>query len=195
MKLFLFSALSFIVGSIPVGPLVARVEGIDLRNIGSGNIGATNVLRAMGKIPALLTLSGDIMKGTIVVIAAKYLFNSHMMEGIIGLSAILGHNFSIFLGFKGGKGVATSIGVLLAYSPGVAIITIVLWLAIAYFTKYSSLSAIVSFGLLPVNIYLFDYSKEKLIISFIITVLLILRHTANIAKLLRGEESKIGGKT
>lgn len=188
----LFMLLSFAVGSIPVGPLIASVKGIDLRKVGSGNIGATNVLRAMGKTHAFLTLLGDILKGTIVVVVAKALFNNHAVEGIIGLSAILGHNFSVFLGFRGGKGVATSIGVLLAYAPKVAIITILLWLTVAFITRYSSMGAIVSFGLLPVNIYFFDYSKEKLIVSVIITVLLMFRHIDNISRLIKGTEQRIG---
>ncbi len=192
MKLFLLIILSFIVGSIPVGMIIARIKGVDLKKVGSGNIGATNVLRTMGKGSAIITLIGDITKGVIPVIAGKYFIGNIAMEGIIGLSAILGHNFSIFLGFRGGKGVATSIGVLLIYSPMAAIITIALWLITVLATRYSSLGAIISFGVLPICIYLFDYSTEKLITSIMITTLLILRHTANITRLINGTETKIG---
>ncbi|MCL4537755.1 MAG: glycerol-3-phosphate 1-O-acyltransferase PlsY [Nitrospirae bacterium] len=186
--------ISFIIGSIPTGLLIAKSKGIDLRKVGSGNIGATNVLRAVGKEAALFTLLGDIAKGAVPVAIAKTLALDTLDAGIVGLSAILGHNFSLFLKFKGGKGVSASIGVLLAFSPYVAIFTIVLWLLTAKWTRYSSLSALVSFGLLPLSIYMIDYSKEKMIIAAAITVLIYIRHAANIKRLIQGTESKIGQK-
>lgn len=187
--------VSFLIGSIPTGLLIARSKGIDLRKVGSGNIGATNVLRAVGKEAALLTLLGDIAKGAVPVAIGKFLELGIFDIGILGLSAILGHNFSLFLKFKGGKGVATSIGVLLAFSPYAALLTITLWLLTARWTRYSSLSALVAFGLLPLSIYMLDYSKEKMIIGIAITVLIFIRHTANIKRLIQGTESKIGEKT
>lgn len=186
--------ISFIIGSIPTGLLIAKSKGIDLRKVGSGNIGATNVLRAVGKEAALFTLLGDIAKGAVPVAIAKTLALDTLDAGIVGLSAILGHNFSLFLKFKGGKGVSASIGVLLAFSPYVAIFTIVLWLLTAKWTRYSSLSALVSFGLLPLSIYMIDYSKEKMVIAAAITVLIYIRHAANIKRLIQGTESKIGQK-
>lgn len=179
-------------GSIPVGLIVARVKGIDLRKVGSGNIGATNVLRAMGKGPALITLTGDMLKGFIPVFISNYFLNDFLHIGIIGLVAILGHDFSLFLRFRGGKGVATSIGVLLAYSPVVAQLTILLWIIVVFMSRYSSMGAIVSFILLPLNIYVFDYSYEKFVISIFITILLLFKHRENIARLLMGQEPKIG---
>lgn len=184
--------IAFIIGSVPFGLLIARLKGVDLRKTGSGNIGATNVLRAVGKVPALLTLAGDILKGTIAVALGGYFLDNLLMKGIVGLAAIAGHNFSLFLGFKGGKGVATSIGVLIFFAPKAALITLALWLGVALMTRYSSLGAIVSFGLLPLNIYLFDYTKEKLLISVIIASLLLFRHSENIKRLLNGSESRIG---
>ncbi len=192
MKLFLLIIGSFLLGSIPCGVLVARLKGIDLKQAGSGNIGATNVLRTAGKWPALLTLAGDIMKGAIPVALGKCLLNDLTMEGIIGLSAIMGHNFSVFLRFRGGKGVATSIGALLVYSPKAALVTVVIWLAVILLTRYSSLGAIISFGALPLTVYGVDYTKEKLIISFMITALLMIRHADNIKRLIQGREPKIG---
>lgn len=188
----ILTVIAFIIGSVPFGLLIARLKGVDLRKTGSGNIGATNVLRAVGKVPALLTLAGDILKGTIAVALGGYFLDNLLMKGIVGLAAIAGHNFSLFLGFKGGKGVATSIGVLILFAPKAALITLALWLGVALMTRYSSLGAIVSFGLLPLNIYLFDYTKEKLIISVIIASLLLFRHSANIKRLLNGSESRIG---
>ena len=186
-------ALSFLVGSIPFGIIVAKAKGVDLRKVGSGNIGATNVLRSVGKWPAAVTLLGDIMKGTLAVALGRYAGADPLFEGLFGIAAILGHNFSIFLKFRGGKGVATSIGVLLMYSPLVACITITLWLIVSAITKYSSLGALVSFGLLPFNIFLFDFAqKEKLFIGVGITLLLLIRHTDNMNRLIRGTERKIG---
>lgn len=195
MKIALLIPFAFILGSIPFGIIIAKVMGIDLKKIGSGNIGATNVLRALGKGPAALTLLGDILKGTAAVAIGRYLSVGPAYEGIIGLSAILGHNFSLFLGFKGGKGVATSIGVLLIYSPQVAIFTLIIWVMVVLMTRYSSLGAIVAFGLLPVNVFLVDYSEMKLIISALITLLILLRHIGNIERLIKGTERKIGERS
>jgi len=192
MRIVLLIILAFVLGSIPFGAIIAKIKGVDLRKIGSGNIGATNALRAMGKSAAVVTLLGDVLKGTAAVAIGRYLSIGPVYEGILGVSAILGHNFSIFLKFKGGKGVATSIGVLLIYSPLTAVLTVIIWLAAALITRYSSLGAIVSFGLLPLNIILLDYSKIKLIISIIIALLILLMHTGNIKRLIKGEERKIG---
>jgi len=192
MILFLLVTGAFLIGSIPCGVLVARVQGIDLKKVGSGNIGATNVLRTTGKWPALLTLAGDMMKGVIPVAAVRYFVNDLAMEGVIGLSAILGHNFSVFLRFRGGKGVATSIGVLLVFSPKAALVTVIIWLAVLFFTRYSSLGAIVAFGALPFTVYGVDYGREKLTISLMMSALLMLRHADNIKRLIQGTEPKIG---
>lgn len=192
MKLFFLILCAFLLGSIPFGVVAAKIYGVNLRKVGSGNIGATNVLRAMGKGPALLTLVGDVLKGSLAVVIGRFFFHTPSLEGIIGLSAIVGHNFSLFLRFRGGKGVATSIGVLLIYSPRVGVLTVILWLMVILITRYSSLAAIVSFGVLPLGIYILDYSQGKLIISILIAFLLIFRHTDNIKRLLQGTELKIG---
>jgi len=187
--------ISFLIGSIPTGLLIAKSKGIDLRKVGSGNIGATNVMRALGKEAALLTLLGDAAKGAIAVGIANGLSLGVLHQGLFGLFPILGHNFSVFLKFRGGKGVATSIGALLVFSSHAALLTIILWIMTAKWTKYSSLSAIVAFGLLPLSIYIIDYSKEKMIIAIAIAVLIFLRHTSNIKRLIQGTESRIGQKT
>jgi glycerol-3-phosphate acyltransferase PlsY len=146
----------------------------------------------MGKGPALLTLVGDVLKGSLAVVAGKYFLHSPSLEGIMGLSAIVGHNFSLFLRFRGGKGVATSIGVLLIYSPKVGLLTVFVWLIVILITRYSSLGALVSFGILPFGTYVLDYTQEKLIISILVASLLIFRHTDNIKRLVKGTEPKIG---
>lgn len=218
MKPALLIALAFILGSIPCGGIIAKAKGVDLKKIGSGNIGATNVLRSLGKGAALLTLLGDMLKGTAAVAIARafvsdpwfYTFSASgvgagilqsitsspqaALEGLVGLAAILGHNFSLFLRFRGGKGVATSLGVLVIYSPQVAILSLIIWLAAAFITKYSSLGAIVSFGLLPVNVFLFDPVGIKVLISAMITLLILVKHAGNIERLIKGTERKIGDR-
>lgn len=191
IKNILLLIIAFILGSIPFGIIIAKAKGVDLKKVGSGNIGATNVLRSLGKWPAALTLLGDILKGTLAVALGRYIGAGSVYEGLIGISAILGHNFSLFLGFKGGKGVATSLGVLIIYTPQVALITLIIWFIVAIVTKYSSLGALVSFGLLPLNIFLFD-DKQKLFIAIIITAIIFIRHSDNIKRLINGTERKIG---
>ncbi len=202
--------MSFMIGSIPTGLLIARAKGVDLRKVGSGNVGATNVLRAVGKKAALLTLIGDIAKGAVPLLIYKTLESRgyrigdaatlpfaisdrhSAIEGLLGLVSIAGHDFSFFLKGRGGKGVATSLGVLVVLSPYVAFSSAMLWLITAKLTRYSSLSALVAFGLLPLSFYLIDYSKEKIFIACIITLLIFIKHRANIKRLINGTESKIG---
>ncbi len=195
MKIALLIIFAFALGSVPFGVIIAKIYGVNLKKVGSGNIGATNVLRTMGKWPALFTLFGDVMKGAAPVVAGKYIVNDIAMEGIIGVAAILGHNYSIFLRFKGGKGVATSLGVLLIYSPKAALVTVVIWLSVIFLTRYSSLGAIISFAILPLAVYILDYSQGKLMVSLLISGLLILRHADNIKRLSRGKEPRIGERT
>ena len=185
---------SFILGSIPFGDIVARLRGINIREVGSGNIGATNVLRSLGKAPALLTLIGDIMKGTVAVAVARYVAGDPFIEGLAGLAAIAGHTFSLFLRFRGGKGVATAIGVLLIYAPAVGLATVAIWLLVVAVTRYSSLGALVSFAVLPLTMYVFDGIRVKVVVAFLIAGLLIVRHAANIERLLKGTESRVGEK-
>jgi acyl phosphate:glycerol-3-phosphate acyltransferase len=192
-KNIILLVLAFVLGSIPFGIITAKVKGVDLKKVGSGNIGATNVLRSLGKWPAILTLLGDILKGTLAVAIGKYSGVEPLYEGLIGMSAILGHNFSIFLGFRGGKGVATSLGVLFIYIPHVAVITLLIWIVVVLITKYSSLGAIVSFALLPLNVLLTNFQdKTKLFISVLISFFILIRHQENIKRLIAGTERKIG---
>jgi glycerol-3-phosphate acyltransferase PlsY len=193
MKTLLLMIFSFVLGSIPFGIIIAKAKGVDLKKVGSGNIGATNVLRSTGKWPAVFTLLGDILKGSLAVATGKYFGLEPFSIGLMAVSVVLGHNFSLFLGFKGGKGVATSIGVLLIYTPKVAFFTILIWFAVVFFTKYSSLAAIVSFALLPSNIILFDFTdKAKLFTAILIALLILGRHNDNIRRLIKGTERKIG---
>lgn len=193
-RIFLIIA-AFVTGSIPFGVLFARAKGVDLRKVGSGNIGATNALRNVGKTAAVLTLLGDMLKGTAAVALGRAFGVGPLYEGILGLAAILGHDFSIFLRFRGGKGVATSLGVIMIYMPGAGILTLSLWIATVLLTRYSSLGALVSFIVLPAGVALMGYPGEKLVLSVIISGLLVAKHSGNIKRLLNRTERRIGEKT
>jgi glycerol-3-phosphate acyltransferase PlsY len=189
---YLLIFFAYIIGSVPFGLLIARSKGIDLRKTGSGNIGATNVLRSTGKVSALITLFGDSLKGAAAVYLCRSLNTGELMEGIAGITAVLGHMFSVFLSFKGGKGVATGFGALAVYSPSSAVIAISVWLITALYTRYSSLAAISSFLSLPVVFFLLDESWIKIIFAFILAFLIVLKHVQNVRRLTQGTESKIG---
>ncbi len=205
---FLLSAAGgYFLGSIPFGLVLCWIAGLgDIRKIGSGNIGATNVLRTGRKDLALLTVLLDASKAGFSAWLAGYLAsNSEIMflgvmvkinllaALIAGLAAILGHNFPIWLGFKGGKGVASAFGFILVMSPTVALLALGTWLIFAFAFRYSSLSAIAAAVLTPVYAYFFAGEAEALVFSFI-AILVLIRHHANIARLIKGTESKISFK-
>jgi len=184
----------YLMGSIPFGVLFARGRGIDLRKTGSGNIGATNVLRNVGKGAALFTLLGDLLKGAAAVALARAVGAGSPYEGLAGLAAVAGHDFSLFLRFRGGKGVATSLGVMLVYAPLAGVLTAAIWLVTVAVSRYSSLGALVSFALLPASVALLGYSQEKLLLSAIIAIMLVVKHRGNIQRLLSGTERRMGGQ-
>jgi glycerol-3-phosphate acyltransferase PlsY len=194
MKPALLIAFSYLLGSVPFGIVFTKAKGIDLRSVGSGNIGATNVLRAAGKGTAVMTLLGDVLKGAAAVALARALHMGPFYEGMAGLAAVAGHDFSVFLGFRGGKGVATSIGVVLIYSPQAGILTVVLWLATVLATRYSSLGAVVSFTLLPAVMLLLGQGSQKVVFAALLAVLLLIKHAGNIKRLIRGTERRVGEK-
>ncbi|MGB6346801.1 MAG: glycerol-3-phosphate 1-O-acyltransferase PlsY [Methyloceanibacter sp.] len=185
-------AFGYLLGSVPFGFLLAKLAGHgDLRQIGSGNIGATNVLRTGSKGLAALTLLLDALKGTAAVLfGARYGQDAAILAG---LGAFLGHLFPVWLGFRGGKGVATYIGVLLGFSWPAALAFCVIWLAVAFLTRYSSLSALVASVAIPC---LLAWSGEiRIAVLFLLfTLLLYWRHADNIGRLLKGEEGRIGAK-
>jgi len=185
---------AFLLGSIPFGLLFTRASGIDITKQGSGNIGATNVLRTVGKGAAFLTLASDLLKGTSAVAIASLMGASTSMLGVVTVTVVLGHDFSIFRGFRGGKGVATSIGAVLLYTPLAALVTVLLWLCIVAISRISALGALVGFAAFPAAVYAFGYGWEKLLVSVIITVLLYIRHTSNIKSLLEGRKKATNEK-
>ena len=185
-------AAGYLLGSLPFGLLLTRWAGLgDVRGIGSGNIGATNVLRTGHKGLAAATLLLDLLKGTAaVLIGARFGPDAAILGG---LGAFLGHLFPVWLGFRGGKGVATYIGILLGlYWPG-AIAFCAIWLVVALVTRYSSLSALAASAAIPLILVLVGNTRIALLFLFF-TVLLYWRHADNIGRLLRGEEGRIGAK-
>ena len=182
-----------ILGSIPFGLVMAKLFGLgDIREIGSGNIGATNVLRTGNKPAAFLTLVLDAGKGAIAVLIARALFGEGA-AGFAGLFAVLGHLFPLFLKFKGGKGVATFLGTLLALSFPAGLAACATWLMMAVFFRISSLSAIMAALLAPVFTFYF-YHMHGAILVAVLSAVVIAKHHANIKRMLKGEEPKIGKK-
>jgi glycerol-3-phosphate acyltransferase PlsY len=185
--------LGYLLGSIPFGLLLTRAAGLgDIRKVGSGNIGATNVLRTGNKGLAALTLLLDAGKGTAgVLLLGSFLGISSALAG--GLGAFLGHLFPVWLGFKGGKGVATYIGVLCGLAWQAALVFCGVWLAVALLTRYSSLSALIASLVAPIALYLVAGSAHALA-GAIISALVLWKHAANIGRLRAGTEPKIGSK-
>jgi len=186
-------AFGYLLGSIPFGVILTRFAGTgDVRTIGSGNIGATNVLRTGRKWLAAATLLGDAVKGALAVVAVS-MIDGPFLPLVAGFGAFIGHLFPVWLGFKGGKGVATYIGILFALSWPVAIGFCLVWVAIAALTRYSSLAGLTASGLTPVALW-FNGQHPQTLLFAVLTVLLWLRHHENIARLIRGSEGKIGGR-
>lgn len=190
-------AAGYLLGSIPFGLVLTRMAGLgDVRNIGSGNIGATNVLRTGNKKLAALTLLLDALKGTAAV-ALGHWAGAHGGVAVAaslfaGLAAFLGHVFPVWLGFKGGKGVATYIGVLLGAAWQLALVFCGIWLAVAALTRYSSLAALVAAVAVPVVAWLVATPAVALLAA-LLSVVLIVKHRANLERLLAGSEPRIGG--
>ena len=188
-------AIAYLAGSVPFGLLIARLKGnVDLRRVGSGNIGATNVLRAVGKGAAALTLIGDIGKGAAAVMLARGLGASSWVLAAVALAAVLGHLFPIFLGFRGGKGVATTLGVVLAAMPAVGGLLILVWLLVAVAWRYSSLAALAAAVALPALAWLLDGRPVMVLFGVLLAALIFWRHRENIERLRHGAEGRIGQK-
>lgn len=191
---YLFTAMAFgyLLGSIPFGVVITKMAGTqDLRKIGSGNIGATNVLRTGRKGLAAATLAGDLLKGTVaVLLAGKYGPDPIFFAGF---GAFLGHLFPVWLKFKGGKGVATYLGILGAISLPGALVFAVIWLTTALVTRYSSLSALLATLAVPFVLY-FNGAVQASHLFALLTLLVYIKHRANIVRLINGQETKIGGK-
>lgn len=195
MTAFACAIGGYLAGSIPFALLVSRAMGLpDPRTYGSGNIGATNVLRSGSRMAALATMIGDIGKGWVAVLVARILALDADMVALVGFSAFLGHLFPVWLRFKGGKGVATAAGVLIAFDWRLGLSVIALWLVVAFATRYSSLAALAAAVAAPLAAWYFLGAGPYLYAVAGMSVLLAIRHRENIRKLARGEESRIGQK-
>jgi glycerol-3-phosphate acyltransferase PlsY len=184
-------AFGYLLGSIPFGLVITRLAGThDLRQIGSGNIGATNVLRTGRKGLAILTLVCDVLKGTLAVVIANHVGGQDLAI-LAALGAFLGHLFPIWLRFRGGKGVATYIGILIALAWHAAVVFCLVWLAVAAVSRYSSLAALVASLATPLFLWSDGYLQEAQLFA-LFTVLLWIKHASNIARLATGSEGKIG---
>ena len=184
--------ICYLIGSMPFGYIVAKVvKKIDIRDYGSGNIGATNAFRVLGPWLASLVLIGDLLKGFLAIVLF-YQLNIDSLFVIIlgGLAVIGGHDWSIFLKFKGGKGIATTYGVFLALNPKIALLSALIWLIVIALTRYASLASILSLSVLVVLMLWFKQPQEYIIFSVIILALALYRHRGNIARLKEGKEKK-----
>ena len=201
---FLATVLAYLIGSLSFAVIVSRAFGLsDPRTYGSGNPGATNVLRSGSKKAAAVTLLLDALKGFVPVVLVKYAGPQFGLEegtlALVAIAAFLGHLFPVFFQFKGGKGVATALGVLLGISGWLGLLVLLTWLAVAVISRYSSLSALIASIAAPVYYVLLDgslWAAEKPLLAAIIAMsaLLLWRHAQNIGRLLKGQESKIGSK-
>lgn len=192
---WLLVPLAYFFGSLATAVLVSRVFGLpDPREEGSKNPGATNVLRLGGKKAAFITLLGDTVKGLFPVLLAKALGTGDVVVGMVGLSALVGHIFPIFFNFRGGKGVATALGVLSGFSWGVGLSVLATWCLSAAVWRISSLSALIASVLAPLYTLWITHSSSLTGTAVLIAVLLWMRHWSNIQRLLKGEETRIGQK-
>jgi glycerol-3-phosphate acyltransferase PlsY len=197
------AVVGYLLGSIPTGFLMGTARGIDIRTVGSGNIGATNVFRHLGVPAGIFVLLADAFKGWVAVILATELFYRWFVPGgggaivrewlgiIAGLSAILGHNFTCWLHFKGGKGIATSAGVLIALVPLAFLIILGIWIIVFGITRYVSLASISGAAALPITTWLTQGSITMIAITAVMAALAIYKHKANIQRLLKGTEHRI----
>ena len=196
LSLIAYLLITYLIASIPFGYIVGKLFGKDITKEGSGNIGATNVARTIGKKAGLLVLFLDALKGFIpVYYAHQYFFYNSKAIMLVAITAIIGHCFSIFMGFKGGKGVATGFGVLLALSPLSAFIVFLFWLGVFLVSGYVSLASILASSISWVVIYYIEKDVYISFAAFIVSIIIVLKHSSNIERLLKGTESRFLYKT
>ena len=190
MLLLLISVAAYLCGSIPTGVLLSRRLGVDIRKTGSGNVGATNVARSAGKKAGLLTLLGDALKGLIPVLVVRFLDLGEAALACAAVAALLGHIFSPFLHFSGGKGVATGLGVFLGLAPQAVLLALLLFIATFAVSRIVSLASLVATVATPFFLFLLSYPTGYLYAGLIIAALITVRHHENINRLLKGQEKK-----
>lgn len=190
MMNYLLLATAYLLGSIPFGVVLARARNINLRSEGSGNIGATNVARVLGKKAGLLTLCGDMAKGAVAVALADHWMANAEWVALAGLMAFLGHLHSVFIGFKGGKGVATALGIYLVLAPLAVCLALLVFIALLWKWRYVSLASVSAAAVLPFIAYALHRDIGMLLASLFISGMVIARHRENIRRLLAGTENR-----
>ncbi len=194
MSIMIISIISYFLGNISASYLIAKYKGgIDIRKHGSGNAGATNVLRTLGAKAGLLAFAGDALKGILAVILGK-LIGGEDGQIAAGIFVVIGHNWPILLGFKGGKGIATTIGVMIAINPYIVAAIVPIGLIIIFITKYVSLASILGMAIFPITMLMNKQPVKLVLFSFLLSAMAIYRHKSNIKKLIGGTEAKIGDK-
>lgn len=192
--------LGYLLGGIQTAILYGKLKGIDIRNHGSGNAGATNTLRVLGKKAALIVFLGDVLKAIVAVIAAKLLFpEMALISGLYaGIGAIIGHSYPIFFKFKGGKGIAVTVGAIYMIDLKVAIIVSLIFIVSAFITRIVSLSSLLLTSFIPILFFVFyrgnEHKVEAVILGIVIAALTAYRHKANIERMINGTEAKLGSK-
>jgi len=196
MLLYLLPLMAYLLGSVSSAIVISRLMGLtDPRTVGSRNPGATNVLRSGGKRAAALTLLGDVLKGVVAVVIARLLTEDPLIQASTAGAAFLGHLWPVWHGFRGGKGVATALGVWLALSPWVGAVLVATWLGMAVVFRYSSLSAIVAAVAAPFYVWRLTPHPSWLVMAMIMSLLLLYRHQSNIRNLIAGRETRIGKRS
>ncbi|MDD4834073.1 MAG: glycerol-3-phosphate 1-O-acyltransferase PlsY [Lutispora sp.] len=194
IKIIIISVLSYFLGNISVSFLIARYAGgIDIRKHGSGNAGATNVFRTLGAKAGLTAFIGDALKGVFAVLIGK-LIGEEDGQIAAGIFVVIGHNWPMLLGFKGGKGIATTIGVMIAINPYIVAAIVPIGLVIIFITKYVSLASITGMVIFPITMLLIKQPMKLVLFSFLLSAMALYKHKSNIKKLMTGTESKLGNK-
>lgn len=193
MPAWIVLLISYLLGSIPVGFIVGKARGRDIRQYGSGNIGTTNAFRVLGRRAGAMVLAGDVLKGIAAVLLGNYVGGSTV--GLLaGLAAMAGHNWSVFLRFNGGRGVATAAGVVLALAPLVMVWALVIWGLTVLLSRYVSLGSILAAGSVPLLMWVFDKPWSYILFGVVAAFFIIYRHRPNLRRLLEGTEYKWGEK-
>lgn len=192
MQYLIIAVVGYLLGCIPSGLIVGKFFcNVDIRNYGSKNIGTTNMFRILGPKPAIVVLLADMAKGMLAVFFAQYLVGDTSSLLLGGIVSIVGHNYPVFLGFKGGRGVATGLGVICVLMPKVTLIVFSVWAVIVFITRYVSLGSVVAATLVPILAWYFEYPWLFCLFSLLAAAFIVIRHKENIERLLKGTESKI----
>lgn len=202
LKIIFPVIVGYFLGSVPFGLIAGYIKGVDVRKVGSGNIGATNTVRALGNTWGAIVFLLDMLKGAVPVWIAAYMiasptpiFTKETFMILAGLAAVIGHMFPVYIGFKGGKGAATGLGVLLGITPDLFVIALIYVIVCMVATRYVSVTSISGVLLLSVLMFLYHKPAEYCVATVVVAILMIYKHIPNIKRLMNGTESKIGAKT